>query len=69
MISTDIPGPRDQLKDGFGWLVAPDAEALATAMIKFIQQERQMDRKHFDTVAYVAEVKQEFRTKVLGEIA
>ena len=69
VISTDIPGPRDQLKDGFGWLVAPDAEALATAMIKFIQQERQMDRKHFDTVAYVAEVKQEFRTKVLGEIA
>lgn len=68
VISTDIPGPRDQLKDGFGWLVAPDAEALATAMIKFIRQDRQMDRKYFDAEAYVSEVKQEVRTKVLGEI-
>ncbi|MFH2116218.1 MAG: glycosyltransferase [Spirochaetota bacterium] len=67
VIATDIPGPRDQLKDGYGWLVAPDSNALAEGMIRFMSQGRQMERRSFDAVAYVAEVKQEFRTKVLGE--
>lgn len=67
IISTDIAGPHDLLKEGYGKLVEQNPEALAQAMIDFIDNGRKMDRLTFDAEAYVFEVRDEFKRKVLGE--
>jgi CDP-glycerol glycerophosphotransferase len=67
VISTDIPGPRNQLKGGYGQLVQPNSETLASAMMNFIADGKNMNSIYFDAEAYVSEVKSEFSKKVLGE--
>ena len=52
VISTDIPGPHSTLKDGQGILVPPDAEALAKAMIDYIES-GDSKPEPFDTAEYV----------------
>ncbi len=65
VIATDIPGPRDLLKNGEGRLVAPTAEALADAMAAFAASGKVMDRIPFDAEAYVAAAGRIFAEKVL----
>ena len=47
IITTDVPGCRDTVKDGFnGYLVRPrDSKGLATAMIKLIEQTEEETKK------------------------
>lgn len=65
VIATDIAGPHDLLKDGYGTLVDCSAVALSQSMIEFIVNGKVFNRKIFDAESYVEEVKRDFEEKVL----
>lgn len=65
IIATDIAGPRDLLKGGYGRLVETNAEALAKAMAEFIESGRRMERNRFDAELYIAEAAARFAQAVL----
>ncbi|PAV06302.1 glycosyltransferase [Methanobacterium bryantii] len=65
VISTDIAGPRKILQGGYGKLVDNSAEALAEAMIKFIEEG--MSSKPFDYVKYNETAMNQFYEEVCGE--
>jgi CDP-glycerol glycerophosphotransferase len=66
VISTDIPGPRNMLKNGEGQLVPCSSEALAEAMRSFIKNNKHMDGKKFDPYGYVNRTIKQFQEKVLS---
>ena len=65
VISTDIFGPRGILKGGYGKLVANNTEALAEAMIEFIEEG--MDSKPFDYLKYNKIAMNQFYKEVYDE--
>ncbi len=65
IVSTDIAGPHDLLKGGYGRLVGADADALARGMLEFIEGGKTMDRAAFDPFGYVAAAWRRFEEKVL----
>jgi CDP-glycerol glycerophosphotransferase len=65
VISTDIFGPRGILQGGYGKLVANNAEALAEAMIEFIEEG--MDNKPFDYFKYNKIAMNQFYKEVCDE--
>lgn len=67
IIATDIPGPRNLLRNGEGVLVAPSSRALAQAMKDFIRGGRHSKQRPFDPYAYVDHSMQQFYEKVLNE--
>ena len=65
VISTDIFGPRGILQGSYGKLVANNAEALAEAMIEFIEEG--MDNKPFDYFKYNKIAMNQFYKEVCDE--
>lgn len=65
VISTDIVGPRGILKGGYGKLVDNNAEALAEAMVAFIEEG--MVNKPFDYVKYNKIAMNQFYKEVCDE--
>jgi CDP-glycerol glycerophosphotransferase len=65
IIATNIPGPRNMLKNGEGQLVPCSEEALAKAMRDFVRNNKHADRKTFDPFAYVKSTMEQFQEKVL----
>ena len=65
VISTDIPGPHNILKNGEGQLVPCSDEALAEAMLSFVKNGKNVGRRKFDSIAYVANAIKQFQEKVL----
>ena len=65
VISTDIPGPHNILKNGEGQLVPCSDEALAEAMLNFVKNGKNVGRRKFDSIAYVANAIKQFQEKVL----
>ncbi len=67
IIATNIPGPRNLLRNGEGVLVPRSSRALAEAMKDFIRSGRRFERNPFDPYAYVEHAMQQFYEKVLNE--
>lgn len=65
VISTDIPGPHDILKNGDGILVTCSADALADAMLDFIENRKLLGKRKFNPDDYVNKAIQQFYEKVL----
>lgn len=66
VISTDIPGPRSMLKDGQGILVPATSEALAKALISFVESSGRVKPKRFDPAQYVRDAIRMYEQKVFG---
>ena len=66
IISTDIEGPRELLKNNLGDLIENSEEGLYDAMLRFL--EKPLTLKYFDVEKYNEEAKNMFNNKVLSLI-